>query len=287
MFSCDKEPRIAYNFNIDIPDSNFKAALIETYVYEEPEGLLDANRDGEISDGEAARISNLILYQYGIKDLTGINAFRNLKSFHCEENQIKSLSISIESLRDLVFLRNETESIDISGCTKLSVINCSFNKLQQLDLSNNTLLEHLTCSDNELQSVDISNNTKLDWLFFRNNNISSIDLSNNTELTYLNIADNDFSIIDLTHNLKLESILFKNNNFQNIDFSNLAALKSIWIGGNQFTFIDISNNTEISFIRMDGEEPFLEQICVWVMPFPTPEIHLVGIEDESIFKICD
>jgi len=96
-----------------------------------------------------------------------------------------------------------------------------------------------------------------------------------------------FSEIDLTNNLKLETFRFYDNLFQQIDLSYLPNISGIWIGGNQFVRLDISNSPTITFIRLEGEEPLLEEICVWEMAYPTAELHLVGFEDYSVFKFCD
>ena len=64
--------------NVNIPDANFKAALIANGV--------DTDHDGEISYTEAETFTSpndflnntLRVYDYDINDLTGIEAFINL-----------------------------------------------------------------------------------------------------------------------------------------------------------------------------------------------------------------
>jgi len=266
LIGCEKEPRIAYNYNIHIPDTNFKNALLEQYVIE-IEWPLDANNDGEISDGEAALVEDLFIDDSDIEDLTGIAAFVNLKKLRCSFNQIKKLDLSYNTkLRDLVCGRNEMEELNLSGCQSLHYLHCSFNKLKYLDLSHNYNLEMFNCSNNECEEIDLPNSTNLEYLY---------------------IDGNQFSEIDLTKNTKLKSFHFHNNLFQQIDLSYLPNLSGITIGGNQFVRIDISNNPNITFIRLEFEEPLLEEICVWEMAYPTEKLHLVGFDDYSIFKFCD
>ena len=266
VISCDKEPRISYNYNIDIPDENFKKALLEYYVIE-IEYNLDANRDGEISDGEAALVNDLYLDDNDIKDLTGISAFVNLTYLDISFNQIEKLDLSNNTkLRDLVCGRNVIEELNLNGCQRLSSLHCSFNNLKNIDLSSNTDLGSFYCGYNELENID---------------------LSNNVDLKYLSIYGNQFSEIDLAKNLKLTSFQFHDNLFQQIDLSYLPILSGIWIGGNQFVRIDISDNPNITFIRLEGEEPLLQEICVYEMEYPTEKLHLVGFEDYSVFKFCD
>jgi len=264
--SCDKEPYIAYNYNIHIPDTNFKKALLDQYIID-IESPLDHNGDGEISDGEAVMIRNLYLMDYKIKDLEGIAAFVNVTYLDVSFNEIITLDVSFNTkLWDLLCGRNEIENLNVSGCSNLNTLFCGYNKLKDLDLSQNKKLRSFNCMNNEFEHIDLSKNVELDLLV---------------------ITDNQFSEIDLTHNLELKSFRFYNNSFQEIDLSYLQNLSGITIGGNQFVRIDISNNPNIDFIRLEFEEPFLEEICVWDMAYPTEKLHLVGFEDYSIFKFCD
>jgi len=151
FLSCDKEPRIAYNYNIDIPNENFKKALLEYYVIE-IEYDLDANRDGEISDGEAALVKDLYLENSDIKDLTGIAALVNLRYLDCSFNQIETLDLSNNTkLKDLICGRNEIEELNLSGCQNLNYLHCSFNKLEIFDVSHNYYLSTLSCGNNKME----------------------------------------------------------------------------------------------------------------------------------------
>lgn len=266
FIACDKEPYIAYNYNIHIPDSNFKKALLDQYIID-IESSLDHNRDGEISDGEAALIRNLYLNDYNIKDLKGIAAFVNVTYLDVSSNDIMILDVSHNTkLWDLLCSRNEIEELNVSGCPNLNTLSCGYNKLKDINLSHNNKLKSFNCGHNEFEHID---------------------LSNNVNLALLSINDNQFLEIDLAHNHKLESFRLYNNRFQQIDFSYLPNLSGITIGGNQFVRIDISDNPNITFIRLEVEEPLLEEICVWEMAYPTEKLHLVGFDDYSVFKFCD
>ena len=154
FLSFDKEPRIAYNYNIDITDENFKQALLEQYVIE-IESPLDANRDGEISDGEAALALDLYLNDKEIIDLTGIYAFVNLKYLDIAFNQIKTIDLSHNTkLRDLNCGRNELTELNLNGCQRLSSLHCSFNNFKNIDLLSNTNLSSFNCSNNEFEEID-------------------------------------------------------------------------------------------------------------------------------------
>ena len=77
---------ISYAQNVNIPDTNFKNALISAGV--------DTNEDGEISYAECEAIKKLDVSQKNISDMTGIEAFVNLDTLYCWENQLTSLDVS-------------------------------------------------------------------------------------------------------------------------------------------------------------------------------------------------
>ena len=87
--------------NINIPDQCFIDALIRAGA--------DTNGDELISYTEAETLEELITYGGCITDLTGIEAFTNLKHLDCAENQIREL--------------------DLSTLSKLEFLNCTVNKL--------------------------------------------------------------------------------------------------------------------------------------------------------------
>ena len=82
---------------------------------------MDSNGDSLISFSEALNEDKLVLYggsQGGdIKDATGIEAFKNLKSLNLRCNQLTFLDLS--NNQELTFLdvgENFLEELDISSC---------------------------------------------------------------------------------------------------------------------------------------------------------------------------
>jgi hypothetical protein len=98
-----------------IPDTAFLFALIE-------EGV-DTNEDSLISFNEAEAVDALIVWNRGISDMTGIEAFVMLEGLICDNNNISSLNLSTLS--------------------KLFYLDCWNNPIDSLDLSNNPVLYHL------------------------------------------------------------------------------------------------------------------------------------------------
>ncbi len=138
FINCEKKPEITPDVvipddDVVIPDNNFLNALIEQGV--------DKDGNGIISQTEAEVVTNLDVSGADIYNMTGIEAFVNLASLICQDNQLTSL--------------------DLSGCTALEGLYCSSNQLTSLDVSGCTALTDLHCSRNQLTSLDVSNNTNL------------------------------------------------------------------------------------------------------------------------------
>jgi len=123
---------------INIPDLNFKARLLAASPnniiastiepsdngYVSTYNKIDVNNDGEIQVSEALLIKFLRVPQANINDVTGVNAFVNLKYFNCANNQISD--------------------IDVSGLSKLRILHCHINQLNSLNIKNNNPNSWLT-----------------------------------------------------------------------------------------------------------------------------------------------
>ncbi len=118
--------------NINIPDANFKQALVNNTI-------INTNGDTEISESEAALFTGKInVSGKNILDLTGIEYFIKLTSLWCSSNQITDLNLNKNSA--------------------IRSLRCSDNLLTSLSLSNNTAITELYCSRNQLTSLDLSKN---------------------------------------------------------------------------------------------------------------------------------
>lgn len=147
---------------VNIPDVNFKTALLEhgTTITGTGISTIDTDGDGEICETEAqAYTGSINIQSKGVSDLTGIEVFTALTRLNCSDNQITNLNISAN--------------------TDLEYLDCEYNQLTNLDLSTNTNLEYLRCVHNQLTQLDVSGNTSL----------SSLNCSISSQLTSLNVAN--------------------------------------------------------------------------------------------------
>ena len=122
--------------SVDINEANFPDEVFRNKLREE----YDKDQDGVLSESELA-VDSITVSACGIKDLSGIEYFVNLKSLNCHDNEL--------------------ESLDVSKNTALEVLTCMDNELNSLNLERNDKLRSLWCYDNELESLDVSKNTAL------------------------------------------------------------------------------------------------------------------------------
>ncbi len=114
----EKKSRIGYAEThppVEIPDTAFLNTLIEKGV--------DINGDSLISYTEAQGTYSLNASNREISDMSGLEAFVNLKTLYCDSNNLSGL--------------------DVSANKVLKKLDCSSNQLTALDLSNATLLTDL------------------------------------------------------------------------------------------------------------------------------------------------
>ncbi len=207
---------------VNIPDANFKAALVNHSP------VIDTSGDGEIQIAEAQATLLMYLSYKNISDLTGIEAFTSLDYLQCDENSLATL--------------------DISNNTVLTNLNCDNNQLSSLDVSNNTALTRLYCENNQLSSLDVGSNIALTHLWCGGNSLTTLDVSNNTALTELDCWDNNLTTIDISNNSVLERLCCWDNQLSTLDVSNNTALTSLFCENNHLISLNVRNGNNVNFI---------------------------------------
>jgi len=218
---------------IDIPDPNFKDALVNQAVVDtDGDGIFDAdadtNEDGEIDIQEALAVEVLGLVGKQISSLEGLQEFVNLVEIYVGYNSL--------------------QQIEVSTLTQLEVLVCSFNQIKQLDVTANPDLIRLELDFNQISDLDLSQNIQLERLWFTFNDISNIDLSAQSSLLNLNADSNEIQEIDLSNNPLLVSLAIDNNLLSAIDLSGNPALEFVDVYGNQLTALDLSNQSNLTLL---------------------------------------
>ncbi len=283
------DPNDNSNDIVDIPDANFKNALLNHSP------ILDTSGDGEIQVFEAEAFTGFLnVFHKNISDLTGIEAFVNITKLLCSENDLNQLDVSKNTeLIDLSCYKNNLTTLDLSnntqltsilcfenqlsvldlsvntqltsiGCSrnnlasliipnnnKLRAIVCNFNNLTSLDTSNSIGLEELHCFVNKLETLDLSNNPELNYLSCSSNNLTSLNTSNNTKLNFLSCSENQFSSLDLTNNVVLAQLNCRENNISSLDVTNNVELFEFTCSDNEITNLDLSNSSKLRFFSCD------------------------------------
>ena len=227
----------SYSQTTPIPDPVFENALISM-------GIDTNGMTGNILNTDAAGVTNLIIKNMGISDLSGIEAFVDIVMLDCEDNLLTSL--------------------DLTFNTKLNTLDCHGNLLSSLNIQSNTMLQTLACMDNQLNAIDLSKNLFLSDLSCQGNLITELDLTNNTELFQIVTHDNNLTSITFpsTQNV-LQIVWCYNNQLESIDLTNAPILATLRFENNNLNFLDLRNANNNSIHTMDaGNNPNLQFICV-------------------------
>lgn len=159
---------------------------LEPYISEAivPEGMGTPNGDGSVtlSDDEKEQLKAreaLDLSGKGLKNLSGIEVYSNLKYLFCSGN--KSLTkIDVRKLTKLETLECEScalTELNVTGLTNLRRLSCAENQLTSLDLTGLTNLRTLSCEMNQLTSLNLTGLTNLRTFYCHENRMTHLDIT--------------------------------------------------------------------------------------------------------------
>ena len=124
-------------------------------------------------------IESLDLSNKGLKNLSGIEVYSNLKYLFCSGN--KSLT-----------------KIDVRKLTKLEILECESCALTELKVNGLSNLKRILCAENKLTSLDVSGLTKLGLLYCYRNQLTSLNLAGVTSLVTLSCHTNKLTELDIS-----------------------------------------------------------------------------------------
>ena len=140
-------------------------------------------------------------------DLSNLNSLETVTLYGGSSDERLTGTVDVSGCSALTYLDchgNEISSLNIQGCSKLEKLLCHYNQIQTLDLSDCTALNYLDCDENQITVLDLSNNIELTTLYCRDNQLTSLDLSNNTSLIELTCYGNLIASLDLGLHKRLE-----------------------------------------------------------------------------------
>ncbi len=277
----------SYGQIVDIPDANFKKALINTKCVDLfGDGIgdrnADTNNDGEIDMNEALNVPMLLISDKNISSLKGLNSFKNLSRINCDSNKIEVIDFgeliylrivycrhnSIVSLKNidkcldlqaLYFENNEVDSLDLSKNKFLQNVTCENNKLKLLKFDQTSLLEYLRCTNNEIESLNLTKSKKLQNLYCDNNKLKKIDLGFVSQLKDLRFAYNQIDTIDLFYAYNLQTLMCDFNKLKFLDLGSATKLDYISAYENEIEYLNVKNNFK-NTIFIFGNNP-IKTIC--------------------------
>ena len=247
-----------------IPDPNFEQALIDL-------GLDTGVPDGSVPTINISAVTDLIVTNKNIDDLTGIEDFTNLQSLYCNANHLTSINVTQNtSLTYLGCGINDLTSLDVTQNTSLQTLSCEYNEINDIDLSQNINLQTFTCGHNKLTSLDVSLNSLLSSLLCNDNLLMCLNLKNsNITNMYLKATNNPdlfcVEVYDVTlananwtsANLSVDSIVYFSQYCGNSCTTSILELNDfkkelIRIVDLTGRLIDDKPNTLLIYIYSDG-----------------------------------
>lgn len=284
---------------IDIPDANFKYALVNTHcvftdMIFDPDADADINDDGEIDINEAQAVTGLDLSGNGIASLDGIAYFSNLQMLYCDENQIQNLNLQgLTNLQVLGCAFNQMQFLNVQGLTNLKELYCYANLLQTLDVQGLVNLEYLACYTNQLQTLNLQGLTNLQELHCPYNQIQSLEVAGLSYLKELYCNENQIFTLNLEGLINVENIDCSYNQLQTLNVTGLTDLQGLNCSSNQLQNLELGNlptlyylycySNQLTTLNTEGL-PLLYQ-------FDCSDNHLISlfikngsIEDETIFN---
>lgn len=199
----------------------------------------------------------------------------------CREFDLTSLT----RLEDVYVMANsacQPDGLKVAGLSNLMSLTCNSNNLTTLDLSGCTALEELICSYNSLtgESLIMPESAPLSILSVHTNErLADMDLSKfRSTLTFLNVGGTAFKELDLTGMTQLEDLDIEEcgmsassltglsnctnlkylridyNDFDVLDVSTLPNLEMLRCDFNRLTSMDLSNNPRLMEVSFQGNE---------------------------------
>ena len=229
--------------DVAINETNFPDEIFRKFVSDN----YDTDENESLSDSEIAQAQYMLVSNYGIASLKGIEYFTSLYGLDCRCNCLTTLDCGeISTLVELSCQFNQLTELNVSGNTHLAGLYCYDNQLTELDLSKNTELDQVLCANNQLTALDVSNNKALVMLLCGGNLLSELDVSNNTALGWLECPGNRLTALDVSKNTSLDSLYCDNNQLTALDVSRNLNLTNLWCHNNKLTGLDVSNNTKLN-----------------------------------------
>ena len=151
-----------------------------------------------------------------------------------------------------LYNKSLTGTLDVSGLTSLTTLDCSRNQLETLDVSGLTSLTELSCYNNQLVTLDVSGLSSLTYLSCDNNQLGTLDVSGLSSLTYLYCYNNQLKTLDVSGLSSLDTLDCSRNQLETLDVSGLSYLADLSCDNNQLGTLDVSGLARLTNLRLEN-----------------------------------
>jgi uncharacterized repeat protein (TIGR01451 family) len=264
---------------INIPDANFKAALIVQNV--------DTNGNSEIEQSEAEATQYLSVCCSNIASLQGIEHFHNLLSLECPNNFLTTLDVS--NLQHLTYLRcshNFLTSLNVSELTQLTGLDCDNNLLTSLDITN-LPVQQLNCYHNQL--TQLLHNSDMGTFNIAYNQLTSVVIPSMIYWPgtgFLDISGNLYTSVSIPSTSgQINSFVCNDTKLVSLDLSGVT----FSLGGDDF---EITNNQDLEYINIKNgshdfckDDPSQTQWCMGTSLgiHDNPSLSLICTDDLALY----
>ena len=131
-----------------------------------------------------------------------------------------------------------TGTLDVSGLTALTYLDCYYNQLTGLNASGCTALTSLECGYNQLADLNVSGCTALQVLYCYNNQLATLDVSGCTALNTLYCSDNQLTTLDVSGNTVLRGLYCHNNQLTELDLTDTPFAEFATATRTEYTLLD-------------------------------------------------
>jgi|WetSurMetagenome_2_1015567.scaffolds.fasta_scaffold131338_1 hypothetical protein len=191
---------------ITFKDPNFESALVNHIP------KIDTNSDDKIQVNEAMGVSELKINGKNISSIDEIRYFKNLKKVNCNDNQIKTISISnLDQLEEIYCRTNGLEQLSLKNLKNLKSLICGSNNLISLKIKKCASIREIYCLDNMLSYIKLNAFKELENLVAEGNKLKQINISPCKKLKQVHLQRNNLITLDISKNLNLKFLYIDNN----------------------------------------------------------------------------
>ena len=241
--------------SVKLNEKNFPEFYFRHYI-----GMLyDENGDGELSDAERTKVTEIDVgrfsdyratYEYpAVRTLKGIEYFPDLEILSCYSNALIKLDVSKnKKLKELYCASNAIEKLNVKSNKKLKLLSCSYNEIEEINVKSNKELECLYCSYNGIKKVNVNINKKLKVLEVAGNKLKRLDVTGLKKLERLSCIENKLSKLNVTKNSKLTFLACSSNKIKKLNLQKNKLLDTLYCYDNQLSKLDLSKNRMLQYL---------------------------------------